>query len=95
MLSIERPRAHQSSITFFFDTPRKLRITPQASSRANCAIFGCFILDGAMDMIISAILSRRPEKKQIRPGSPWHRAQSPLESSLVSDVLESKARKCC
>ena len=70
------------------------------------AFFVLSISDDAMEMIISAILSRRPKKELIRPGTPWYRAKSPVpDSSLLysngedkqqrSESLDKKTDKCC
>ena len=40
-------------------------------------------IDEAMNFIISSILSKRPEKERIRPGTPWYRSESSLERSAT------------
>ena len=41
------------------------------------------ISDEAMNFIISSILSKRPEKGRIRPGTPWYRSESSVERSAT------------
>lgn len=41
-------------------------------------------IDDAMNFVISAILSKRPQKERIRPGTPWYRAESPPPVSPVT-----------
>jgi hypothetical protein len=43
-----------------------------------------FFSDDAMNFVISAILSKRPKKERIRPGTPWYRAESPPPVSPVT-----------
>ena len=48
------------------------------------------ILDEAMNFIISSILSKRPKKERIRPGTPWYRAESPARPDTPVNVHDSK-----
>ncbi|XP_046848715.1 ras-related protein Rab-32-like isoform X2 [Xenia sp. Carnegie-2017] len=66
-------------------------------------------IDEAMDLIIREIFTNQPEKKCIRPGTPWFRAESPMpmqdiavygndkEENMHSVVAgnEAKQSRCC
>ncbi|XP_028398556.1 ras-related protein Rab-38-like isoform X2 [Dendronephthya gigantea] len=54
-------------------------------------------IDAAINLCLSAILSKRPDSEAIRPGTPWYRAESPGNVSPVQvvPVHEESRNKCC